>query len=313
MRIDVHAHYWTDDYLDLLTNLGQAGAVAARGLGAGGGAELAARLRLMDRAGVQMQVLSACPQTPYAEDEKKATQAARFVNDQYAGLVQHYPDRFRAFAALPMPHLEESLGELGRALDDLGMTGIALNTSILGRALVEPGFEPVFAELNRRSAVLYLHPAGNSACSPLIGDYHLTWMVGAPVEDTISIMQLITHGIPARYPDITIINSHLGGALPMLLQRADDQYRWEAPGTPQKPSVAARRMWYDTVGHGHVPALRCAIDSFGADRLLLGTDFPYENGDTFIRAIDYINDPRIDPDAARAILDHNASTLLGTG
>jgi predicted TIM-barrel fold metal-dependent hydrolase len=161
--------------------------------------------------------------------------------------------------------------------------------------------------------VLYLHPAGNSACTPLIGDYHLTWMVGAPVEDTISIMQLITRGIPARYPDITIINSHLGGALPMLLQRADDQYRWEAPETPEKPSVAARRMWYDTVGHGHVPALRCAIDSFGADRLLLGTDFPYENGDTFIRAIDYINDPRIDPDAARAILDHNASTLLGTG
>jgi predicted TIM-barrel fold metal-dependent hydrolase len=313
MRIDVHAHYWTDDYLDLLTDLGQAGAVAARGLGAGGGAELAARLRLMDRAGVQMQVLSACPQSPYGQDGQKATQAARFVNDQYAGLVQHYPDRFRAFAALPMPHLQESLGELGRALDELGMAGIAMNTSILGRALAEPGFDPVFAELNRRSAVLYLHPAGNSACTPLIGDYHLTWMVGAPVEDTISIMQLITRGIPARYPDITIINSHLGGALPMLLQRADDQYRWEAPGTPEKPSVAARRMWYDTVGHGHVPALRCAIDSFGADRLLLGTDFPYENGDTFIRAIDYINDPRIDPDAARAILDHNASTLLGTG
>ena len=119
-------------------------------------------------------------------------------------------------------------------------------------------------------------------------------MVGAPVEDTISIMQLITHGIPARYPDIKIINSHLGGALPMLLQRADDQYRWEAPDTPERPSVAARRMWYDTVGHGHVPALRCAIDSFGADRLLLGTDFPYENGDTFVRAVDYINDPQID-------------------
>ena len=173
----------------------------------------------MDQAGVQMQVLSACPQLPYGQDEK----------------------------------------------------------------------------LNRRGAVLYLHPAGNGACSPLIANYHLTWMVGAPVEDTISIMQLITHGIPARYPDIKIINSHLGGALPMLLQRADDQYRWEAPETPEPPSVAARRMWYDTVGHGRVPALRCAVDSFGADRLLLGTDFPYENGDIFIRAVDYINDPQIDP------------------
>ncbi len=210
-----------------------------------------------------------------------------------------------------MPHLQESIGEMGRALDELGMAGVAMNTTVLGRALVDPGYEPVFAELNRRAAILYLHPAGNSACSPLIADYHLTWMIGAPVEDTISVMHLITHGIPARYPDITIINSHLGGALPMLLRRADDQYRWEAPGTPEAPSVAARRMWYDTVGHGHVPALRCAIDSFGAGRLLLGTDFPYENGDTFVRAVDYIHDPQIDPDAARAILDHNASALLG--
>ena len=64
MRSDVHAHYWTEDYIDLLVDLGQAGAVAARGLGAGGGAELEARLRLMDQAGIQMQVLSACPQLP---------------------------------------------------------------------------------------------------------------------------------------------------------------------------------------------------------------------------------------------------------
>jgi aminocarboxymuconate-semialdehyde decarboxylase len=313
MWFDVHAHYWTEDYLDLLIDLGLPGAGAARGIGAGAGAELDARLRLMDRAGVQMQVLTACPQLPYGEDAQKTARAARFVNDQYAGLVQRRPDRFRAFAALPMPHLDESAGEMGRVLDELGMAGVAMNTTVLGRALVDPRFEPVFAELNRRAAVLYLHPAGNSACSPLIADYQLTWMIGAPVEDTISVMHLITRGIPARYPGITIINSHLGGALPMLLQRADDQYRWEAPDTPEPPSTAARRMWYDTVGHGHVPALRCAIDSLGAGRLLLGTDFPYENGDTFLRAVTYINDPQIDPTAARAILDHNASTLLGIG
>jgi 6-methylsalicylate decarboxylase len=313
MRIDVHAHYWTDDYLDLLVDLGKSDAGAARGIGAGGGTELEARLRLMDRAEVQMQVLSASPQMPYGQDADRAAQAARFVNDQYAELVERRPDRFAAFAALPMPHPDESLGEMRRALDELRMTGVAMNTTVLGRALVEPDYAPVFAELDRRNAVLYLHPAGNGACSPLIGDYHLTWMVGAPVEDTISVMQLITHGIPTRYPDIKIINSHLGGALPMLLQRADDQYGWEAPDTPETPSVSARRMWYDTVGHGHVPALRCAIDSFGADRLLLGTDFPYENGDIFLRAVDYLNDPQVDPDAARSILDQNASALLGTG
>ena len=72
-------------------------------------------------------------------------------------------------------------------------------------------------------------------------------------------------------------------------------------------------MWYDTVGHGHVPALRCAIDSLGADRLLLGTDFPYENGDTFVRTVDYIRDPQIGTSAARAILDRNASARLAFG
>jgi 6-methylsalicylate decarboxylase len=313
MRIDVHAHYWTEDYLDLLIDLGKADAGAARGLDAGGGAELEARLRLMDRAGVEMQVLSASPQLPYSEDREKSAQVARFVNDQYAELVGRYPDRFRAFAALPMPNVEESLGEMGRALDELRMAGVVMNTTVLGRALVEPDYEPIFAELNNRSAVLYLHPAGNSACSPLISEHHLTWMVGAPIEDTISVMHLITNGVPMRYPNIKIINSHLGGALPMLVQRADDQYHWEAPDTPEPPSVSARRMWYDTVGHGHVPALRCAIDSFGADRLVLGTDFPYENGDTFVRAVDHINDSQIGASAARAILDKNASALLGIG
>jgi 6-methylsalicylate decarboxylase len=313
MRIDVHAHYWTEEYLDLVKDLGSSDADAARGLGAGAGAELESRLRLMDRAGIEMQVLSASPQLPYGDDVEKATVAAKFVNDQYAELVERYRDRFRAFAALPMPHVEESLVEMRRALDELGMAGVVMNTTVLGRALVESDFEPIFAELNNRSGVLYLHPAGNSACSPLIGQHHLTWMVGAPVEDTISVMHLITHGIPTRYPNIKIINSHLGGALPMLLQRADDQYRWEAPETPEQPSVSARRMWYDTVAHGHVPALRCAIDSFGADRLVLGTDFPYENGDMFVRAVDHIDDPQIDAGAARAILDQNAGALLGIG
>jgi 6-methylsalicylate decarboxylase len=313
MRIDVHAHYWTEEYLDLVKALGRADTGGARGLGAGPGAELEARLRLMDRAGIEMQILSASPQLPYGDDRQKAAIAARFVNDQYAALVERYRDRFRAFATLPMPHVEESLVEMGRALGELGMAGVVMNTTVLGRALVETDFEPIFTEMNKRSAVLYLHPAGNSACSPLIGEHHLTWMVGAPVEDTISVMHLITSGIPMRYPNIKIINSHFGGALPMLMQRADDQYSWEAPQTPEPPSVSARRMWYDTVGHGHVPALRCAIDSFGADRLVLGTDFPYENGDMFVRAVDYIDDLQIDASAARAILNQNASALLGIG
>jgi predicted TIM-barrel fold metal-dependent hydrolase len=99
----------------------------------------------------------------------------------------------------------------------------------------------------------------------------------------------------------------------MVLERADHQYGWEAPATPEKPSVAARRMWYDTVGHDHVPALRAAVDSLGADRLLLGTDFPYQADDLFRAAIGYLDRASLPTDDVTAMLDRNAAGLLGPG
>jgi 6-methylsalicylate decarboxylase len=86
---------------------------------------------------------------------------------------------------------------------------------------------------------------------------------------------------------------------------------WEAPDTPELPSIAVRRMWYNTVSHCHPPALRCAIDTFGADRIMLGTDYPYEEGDTFVKAIDYIADAAADPGQHRAIHETNAMALFG--
>ena len=311
MAIDVHAHFWTDAYLDKIAALGKTDTAAQRGRGAGDGAELEARLELMDRAGVGMQVLSAAPQLPYGLDEAAAVDAARYVNDQYAELVARHPGRFLAFASLPLPHLDAAAAELARALDELGMVGVAMNTTIMDQPLVDSPAAQLFAELDHRGTVLYLHPAGNAACSPLIAGYHGTWSIGAPVEDTISILHLITRGIPSRFPRMKILNSHLGGALPMLVQRMDNQLPWEAPETPEQPSAAARRMWYDTVGHGHPPALRCAADSFGADRLVLGTDFPYENGAAFQRAVGYITTSGLVPGDADRVLTANAEALLG--
>jgi predicted TIM-barrel fold metal-dependent hydrolase len=311
MAIDVHAHFWTDEYLDKIAALGNNDTAAQRGQGAGDGVELDARLGLMDRAGVGLQVLSASPQLPHGPDKAAAVDAARHVNDQYADLAARHPGRFAAFASLPLPHLDASLAELARALDDLGMVGAAMTTTILGQPLVDSPAAELFAELDRRGTVLYLHPAGNAACTPLIADHHGTWSIGAPIEDTISVLHLITHGIPSRYPRMKILNSHLGGALPMLLQRMDNQLRWEAPETPETPSLAARRMWYDTVGHAHPPALRCAADSLGADRLVLGTDFPYQSGAAYQRAVSYLTTSGLPPGDAGNILSANAQTLLG--
>ena len=312
MRIDVHAHLWSERYLDLLVQLGNRRTAVHRGLGAGAtDDELRKRFDLMDAAGIQMQILSVTPASPHFEQQVDAVKAARLANDEYAAITRRFPDRFRAFAALPLPHTEAALAELRRALDELGMVGAAVTTSVLGRPLSDPAFHPLYAELNRRKSALYIHPAGCGVDSPLINEHQMVWSVGAPIEDTVAIMHLVIAGIPSRYPDMKIIASHLGGLLPMVVKRVDDHMAFEASDMPEKPSLAFRRLWYDTVGHNHVPALRAAAEALGADRLLIGTDFPYQAGELFLAAVDYVRRAGLSEADVRAILEGNAARLFG--
>ncbi|MFI5634053.1 amidohydrolase family protein [Streptomyces sp. NPDC051664] len=312
LRIDVHAHLWTTEYLDHLERLGKTDTDTQRGIGADATeADLDRRFALMDQAGIDLQVLSVAPQSPHLMEEPDAVALAASANESYAELVARFPRRFRAFAALPLPHVDAALREVVHALDDLGAVGIGVTTTVLGRTLADPIFDPLYEELDRRGAVLYVHPAGEGAASPLITGHGMTWMVGAPVEDTVAVMHLILAGIPVRYPRMRILASHLGGALPLLPRRLDDHLAFESPETPELPSVAVGRLWYDTVSHVHSPALVAAAASFGADRLVLGTDFPYEDGEVFLRAVDYIADSGLAPEEATMILDTNAANLLG--
>jgi 6-methylsalicylate decarboxylase len=310
--IDVHAHLWTDEYLDLVESYGKKDTNIQRGRDAGvTQAEIDKRFATMDSAGVDLQVLSVSPQSPHFENKERAVTAARRSNDMYAEAVRRWPTRFAAFAALPLPHIDESLKEIDRAIGQFGMRGAALTTDILGRSIADSAFLAVYEELNRRRSVLFIHPSGNGAYSPLIADYKIIWMIGAPVEDTVAVLHLITHGIPSRFPQMKIITAHVGGALPMLLDRLDSISTWEYPEIAEKPSVAARRMWYDTVAYGDVPALRAAVDALGAGQLVLGSDFPYENGDLYRRAVTYVRDAGLQQGDVTRILTSNASALLG--
>ncbi|WP_234322087.1 amidohydrolase family protein [Streptomyces sp. NRRL B-24720] len=312
LRIDVHAHLWTPAYLDRLERLGKTDTDTQRGIGADATeADLDRRFALMDQAGIDLQVLSVAPQSPHLTGEPDAVALAASANESYAELVARFPGRFRAFAALPLPHVDAALREAVHALDDLGAVGVGVTTTVLGRTLADPLFDPLYEELDRRGAVLYIHPAGEGAASPLITGHNMTWMVGAPVEDTVAVMHLILAGIPVRYPRMRILASHLGGALPLLPRRLDNHLAFESPETPELPSVAVGRLWYDTVSHAHAPALVAAAASFGATRLVLGTDFPYEDGEVFLRAVDHIADSGLAPEEVRMILDTNAADLLG--
>lgn len=311
MRVDVHAHYYPLEYLDVLREYGSASTDIGRMPCAGSApADISARLRMMDDAEVDMQILSATPQMPYFENARHAVSAARLANDLYAEVVGRHPGRFAALAAAPLPHADEAAEEISRAMDSLGFLGANMSTVVLDRTLGDPSFEPYWAELDRRSAPVFIHAAGKDVDSPLISEHGLTWIVGAPFEDAVGVLHLLRAGVTARYPNIKFIVAHLGGPLPFLLQRIDDNYNHWHEAFPDQPSKLLRRMWFDTANF-HPPSLRCAIDSFGLDRIVLGSDFPYFQDDLYTRAVRYIMHSGISEEEQKAILDTNAADLFG--
>lgn len=315
LRIDIHGHIYPNAYLDLLDGLGGGGTgthIARIVHGSGSPDELESRFQMMDRAGVKVQVLSPAPQFPYFEKKESAVAACRFINDAYADYVHRYPDRFVAYVSVPLPHVDAALEEMRRGLDTLGMVGVNMATSVLTRSVADPMFDPFWEEMNRRGTILFFHPHGLGACSPLIQDLGLTWPIGAPIEDTVLVSHLVAKQIAKRYPRIRIIVPHLGGDISLVFNRIDNQRSLFLPADAERPSVTIKRFWYDTVSHAYPPALRLACEALGADRFLLGSDYPYETGELYQRCVDYVKDPGtgLTPAQIEAILDRNAQTLF---
>ena len=310
MITDIHAHYLPPEYVQRLAGISSD---PPRGTPPRSGelTEVEKRLEMMSEAGVIRQVLSPM-QGPYMENETNAAEAARVLNDCYAELIARQPDRFAGFVSLPLPHVDASLREMRRGLDELGMAGVALNCSVLNRSTAEEEFEPLYEEMNRRGTVIFYHPVQNGICSPMITDYGFTVSVGASLEDSAIVLHHIARKLPARYPNIKMIVPHLGGIIPMLLNRLDNQAPQQHPDLPEKPSITARRFYYDTVGHGSQAALACAAEAFGADHLLTGSDYPVLLGfESYRETFDYINQSRLPAGEIQAILHENAANLLG--
>src|SRR4029077_6860805 len=192
VRIDIHAHYFPLEYLDRLDLYGGShvtGLIRKMKLDSADFSGLEDHFRNMDRANVDLQILSVSGQLPYFAKENDAVDAARLGNDIYARVVREYPKRFAAFACIPLPHVQASIKETRRALDELGMVGVTAGAVVLGKSIADSAFDGFFAKLKRRKAVLFIHPPGGSLGSQLIESTNLIWPVGAPLEDTVCLLQ----------------------------------------------------------------------------------------------------------------------------
>ncbi len=311
MRIDVHAHYLSTEYLDLLDALGgiESGTHLGRPVAWPSLKEdLEARFSVMEAADVALQILSVSGLMPFFENEEKAVRAAHYANDMYAELMRAYPKKFSAFAALPLPHVDASLTEMARCLDELTMPGITLPTSFMGRTLGDPLLDPVYAELDRRRGVLFIHPAGLACGSQPIVKSGLLWPLGGTAEDTLCAVQMMQSGFTEKFPNVRVIMPHLGGTLPFLMHRIDRPVRKDLPGQAPLQDVA-RKFWYDTV-NGYPPALRCACEAYGIDRIVFGTDYPFFRDAAYKGAADYVVQTGFSKEDTEKIFVGNAQTVF---
>ncbi|MCX4854315.1 amidohydrolase [Streptomyces canus] len=309
--IDVHAHLLPDFYVQQATAAGHA---HPDGMGGWPSWSVEAHLDLMDRNGIETAMLSMSSPGVHFGDDKAARLLARRVNEYTAELTRDHPGRFGNFVSLPLPDVDASLEEIAFAYDELDADGVALLTHTHGVYLGDPRLEPVFAELDRRRAVVFLHPT-----SPVGWEQSALGRPRPMVEylfDTArTVTDMVMAGVLTRHPNIKVIVPHCGGAVPVLADRINEFMRLFVPAekTPAQDAVQQLRgLYYDMAGTAfprQVPALAKLVDP---DRVLFGSDYcwtPSPLADAHIAAIDAAESP-VDGTTWRSLTTANAQRLL---
>ncbi|QEV98846.1 amidohydrolase [Microbacterium caowuchunii] len=271
--------------------------------------DVSARLAAMDAQGVDRQWVSASPNHfyPWAPAELAAWAAAE-ANRLVAEHVAHAPDRLIGLGLVPLQHPELLVAHLDDAVVHRGLAGVEIPSFAGDVELSDPRLEPFWARAAELRAVVFLHPFGCSLDERL-DRFYLANTVGQPVENAVALSHLIFAGVLDRHPDLRIVAAHGGGYLPTAIGRSDHAWRVrpDAQGCRHAPSEYLRRIWFDTVVHD-ARALRQLIEVAGADRVVLGSDYPFDMGlddpVAFVRGAD------LDADTAELILGTNADGLV---
>jgi predicted TIM-barrel fold metal-dependent hydrolase len=266
------------------------------------------KLAAMDEGGVGYSVLSVNIPGLDWFDRAEAGAIARAVNDELVDIVHGHPDRFGAFAALPLQAPDAAVAELERAVGQ-GLHGTMLYSNVAGRPLDEPEFRPVFEVAAELDTAILLHPT-LPLSAPSLAAYALVPVIGFLFDTATATLRLILDGIFERHPDLKLILGHLGSVLPYVIGRIDYESMRLPGGTGAlsgPPSEQIRRLRIDTVSNWP-PAIRLAIDFFGAERILFATDHPFWEMRLAHRALDELD---LTPGQRESIESANAVALLG--
>jgi aminocarboxymuconate-semialdehyde decarboxylase len=269
-----------------------------------------ARMSDMDLQGVDMQVLSiAPPQYYYWMDSEVGPRTSAAENDRIAEMAAGRPDRFAGVATLPMNHPEQAAIELERAHRRLGMNGFEINADVNGGDLDDRRFDPVWAKASELDMLVILHPHGWTEPRRM-DDYYLINLVCMPLASTVAVARMILGGVFHRFPELKMLVVHGGGYLPFYFGRTDHGYRIRPEAQrhiPELPSLYLHRLYFDTTVF-RPEEVEYLVKEFGADRVLLGTDYPFDMGPT--DPLGFLAQARLSDADRNLIVGGNAARLL---
>jgi predicted TIM-barrel fold metal-dependent hydrolase len=280
------------------------------------------RLRLMDKLGIDMQVLVLVrPPMWLGMDRRTMHRLTRIANDGLAAMAATHPDRFVSIGVLPAMD-DVLLTEVQRIDEELGLPGVLIFTNVEGKPVDDESMWPLYAEAAARRMPIWIHPQHGQSYPWLKKDL-LDRLFGWPFETTLAMARLVYGGVLERYPDLVFVTHHLGGMIPHYAERADAMTPESArhAGSTGAPSAELsgpassyfRKFYNDTMVSGSSSALRCGLEFFGTERVMYGTDFPMGPRDGELwpgKILDSIRGLELEPADSDLILHGNITRLL---
>jgi aminocarboxymuconate-semialdehyde decarboxylase len=328
LRVDIHCHYFNKDaavkvahlnpaqyepsvtYANALTRETNVKQMRERGPRL---SDIAVRLKHMDKMGIDVQALSPAPnQTYYWTEPGLGAELARSVNDRLAEIVAAHPDRFVGLGTIPLQDVGLAVNELERCVRKLGLRGVEINPNVNGMELTDArlNLEQFFARAQALDAVVFMHPIGFTQGERLV-DHYFNNVIGNPLETTVAASHLIFDGVMERHPKLKVVLPHAGGYLAHYWARMDHAHRARPDCRTvirRKPSSYLKKFYFDTLAFDP-RMLRQMVDQYGAEHVLLGTDYPYDMGDEDpVGTVGKI--PRLKTAEKERILGGNAARLL---
>jgi aminocarboxymuconate-semialdehyde decarboxylase len=243
--------------------------------------DYAARIRNMDKAGVDVSIVSLTCPSAFWGGREISIETARLINDDMARAQREYPDRVRWFATLPWQYADDARAELERALG-LGAVGVMTLANIDGADLTDAAFAPVWQAIDERGLPVLIHPTAPQGLDSLdMFQFSLIASTGFMIDTTVALSRMIFDGFFDRYPRLKIIGSHGGATVPFLMGRFDrcwDAIEAARMKTPRRPSSYARQIYVDSVVYQQA-SLNLAVEVFSEDNVLYGSDYPHNIGD----------------------------------